>query len=40
MVKPHVNAVEAARGVLLEIIRLLEHYGVSGVVIGAWAADL
>ena len=40
MVEPHVNAVEAARGVLLEIIRLLEDYGVSGVVIGAWAADL
>ena len=40
MVEPQVNAVEAARGVLIEIIRLLEDHGVSGVVIGGWAADL
>ena len=40
MVEAHVNAVEAARVVLLEIIRLLEDHGVSVVVIGAWAADL
>jgi len=40
MVEPQVNAVEAARRVLIEIIRLLEDHGVSGVVIGDWAADL
>ena len=40
MVEPQVNAVEAARRVLIEIIRLLEDHGVSVVVIGAWAADL
>ena len=40
MVEPQVNAVEAARSVLIEIIRLLEDHGVSGVVIGGWAADL
>jgi len=40
MVEPQVNAVEAARSVLIEIIRLLKDHGVSGVVIGGWAADL
>ena len=34
------NAVEAARRVLIEITRLLADHGASAVVIGAWAADL
>ncbi len=40
MVEPEVNAVEAARRVLIEITRLLAYHGASAVVIGAWAADL
>ncbi len=40
MVEPEVHAVEAARRVLLEAIRLLKDHGASVVVIGGWAADL
>lgn len=40
MVEAQIHAVEAARRVLLEIVKLLKDHGASVVVIGGWAADL